>query len=673
MLLALTGLAAECASQIHEDLVCTDAGASALLAHLAVSFDAPPAVKIERASAELQACRRGGGSVAAYVVRFQSAVARCARAGVPRPEAYLGGLLLRHSGLSHEQQVLVQVTAAHTALAPEAPTVVELAAALDRLHGHAVAPAPPAMATITLTTDEHQALLSAGQDRGSAAGRSGPVVCWHCQKPGHVRFHCPARQAGVVAAGRPASASPPVADFVAPGSALLASAVGVPPAGPPASHRVLVFTSVVGEQVLAAGAVPVGVAIIDPGATATLVGADWLRAYLGALPQRMRRQAVRRPASVLFCFGDNRTTLADSHWVIPVLLGGTVRLLGTHVIPGPLPLLLSRPSLRAAQAVLDLEADSLWLKDSHVSVPLKVDSTGHLTLSLLPPREHEALAAASRRADRRRSPPRSRATRSARTAAAETAREVGAAQRMAAAAAAATAAAAEAAAAEAAAAAAPAVTSPAMAAPRPRLSPASPRPRAPRRRGAAGAATRQGAAAASGVFSLTAPSLAGITTANLPAALTHLHRMYAHPGADRLIHLLRAGGLTTSRCAAVARQVTAACSTCRSLRPRPARTVVTLPRPTVFNDTVALDLAELAGRGRFLHLVDLGTRLSQCVVVADKEATTIVRAILDRWVVIYGAPRCVLSDPGAEFHNELFRTMAERFSVRVEATAAQSA
>jgi len=338
--------------------------------------------------------------VAAYAIRFRSAVARCARAGVPLPEAYLGGLLLRHSGLSHAQQVLVQATAAHTALAPAAPTVVEIAAALDHLHGHAVATAPPAMATTTLTTDEHQALLSEDQDRGSAAGWSGPVVCWHCQKPGHVRFHIPARQAGVVAVGLPASASPPVADSVAPGSALLASAEGVPPVPPPAGHRVLVCTSVVGEQVLAAGAVPVGVAIIDPGATARLVGADWLRAYLGALPQRMRRQTVRRRASVLFRFGDDRTNLTDSHWVIPVLLGGTVRLLGTHVIPGPLPLLLSRPSLRAAQDVLDLDADSLWLKDRHVSVALVVDSTGHLTLSLLPPREHEALAASPRRAAR---------------------------------------------------------------------------------------------------------------------------------------------------------------------------------------------------------------------------------------------------------------------------------
>jgi len=676
LLLALTGLAAECASQLHEDLVCPDTGAAALLAHLAISFDAPPAVKIDRASAELHACRRGGGSVAAYVVRFQSAVARCARAGVPLPVADLGGFLMSHSGLSHEQQVVVQVTAAHSALTPATPTVVELAASLDRLHGHAVAAAPPAMATITLTADEHQALLAAGQDRASAVSRSGPVVCWHCHKEGHVRFHCPERKARVVAAGPPASFVPPVADSVEAGSALLASVVGSPPAVSSAGHRVLVCTSVVGAQVLAADALPAGVAIIDPGATATLVGADWLRTYLGALPPLMGRQAVRRSASVLFRFGDDRNTLADSHWVIPVLLGGAVRLLGTHVIPGALPLLLSRPSLRAAQAVLDLAADALWLKDRHVSIPSVVDSAGHHTLSLLPPADHVALAASSRRAPRRRSPPRTRAARSAREAATEAAQEVAAARRMAAASAAAAAAAAEASAAgtaEVAAAAAPAAGSPEAEAPLPCFPPAAPKARAPRRRGAAGATARRGAPAGFGASSLALPSLTGLSDSNLPAVLTHLHRMYAHPGADCLLYLLRAGGLTSSRCVAVARQVTAACPTCRSLRPRPARPVVTLPRPTAFNDTVALDLAELSGRGRFLHLVDLGTLLSQCVVVADKEATTVVRAILDRWVVIYGAPRCVLFDPGAEFHNALFRTLAERFNVRVEATADQSA
>ncbi|OSX73858.1 hypothetical protein BU14_0323s0002 [Porphyra umbilicalis] len=711
LLLALSGLAAECATQLDEDLVCAEAGAAALLAHLAVTFDAPPAVKIERASAELQASRRGSGSVAAYVVRFQSAVARCGRAGVPLPDAYLGGLLLCHSGLSHEQQVVVQVTAAHTAAVPTVPSVAELAAALDRLHGHSSAAESPAMATIHLTADEHQALLAAAQTHGSAAGRTGPIVCWHCHKEGHVRFHCPARKTGTGAAGSPASSETPGPESVAPGSALMASAVGLHPADSPYGPRVLVCTTVAGARVLAADALPAGVAIVDPGATATVVGADWLRAYLGALPSRMRRTAVRRPASVLFRFGDDRTTLAKNHWDIPVVLGGVVRRLGTHVIPGPLPLLLSRPSLRAAEAVLDLTADSLWLKDRHVSIPLVVNSTGHLTINLLPSAAHAALAVSSRRVSRHRSPPRTRSSRSVRAAAAEVTREVAAARRMAAAAAAAQAVAAAAAAdnssaaetaaptaaaegttavareaavtaaaAATAAAPAPAAELPGAAAPQPAPPPAPTRPRARRRAAAARTAVRLDAPslsgatqAASGVPQPTAPSLAGLAASNLPVTLTHLHRLYAHPGADRLIHLLRAGGLTTPASAAVARQVTAACSTCRSLRPRPARAGVTLPRPTAFNDTVALDLAELPGRGRFLHLVDLGTRLSQCVMVADKEAPTIARAVLERWVCIYGAPRCVLSDPGAEFHNELFRTLAERFNMRVETTAAQSA
>ena len=66
---------------------------------------------------------------------------------------------------------------------------------------------------------------------------------------------------------------------------------------------------------------------------------------------------------------------------------------------------------------------------------------------------------------------------------------------------------------------------------------------------------------------------------------------------------------------------------------------MTLPRPTVFNDTVADDLAEVTGRGRFLHMIDLGTRLSRCVVVADKKAPTIVRTLPSVWICVYGAMR----------------------------------
>eukprot|EP00170_Pyropia_yezoensis_P001149 contig_5174_g1153 len=74
-----------------------------------------------------------------------------------------------------------------------------------------------------------------------------------------------------------------------------------------------------------------------------------------------------------------------------------------------------------------------------------------------------------------------------------------------------------------------------------------------------------------------------------------------------------------------------------------------------------------------MHVIDLGTRLSRCVVVADKEATTIVRALLFHWICVYGACLIIVSDPGREFHNALTRLLAERFNIRVDVTAGQSA
>lgn len=98
-----------------------------------------------------------------------------------------------------------------------------------------------------------------------------------------------------------------------------------------------------------------------------------------------------------------------------------------------------------------------------------------------------------------------------------------------------------------------------------------------------------------------------------------------------------------------------------------------MPRETAFNDTIAMDLEELTGWGRFLHIVDLGTRLPRCVVVTDKDATTIVCALLPHWICVFGAPRVVSSGPGRKFHNFLLLLLAERFNIRVDVRAAQSA
>lgn len=85
------------------------------------------------------------------------------------------------------------------------------------------------------------------------------------------------------------------------------------------------------------------------------------------------------------------------------------------------------------------------------------------------------------------------------------------------------------------------------------------------------------------------------------------------------------------------------------------------------------DLAEIAGRGRFLHVIALDTRLSRCMVFNDKQAPTIFRTLLSHWIYVYGECRVVLSDSGREFHNVLLRSLAEGFNIRADVTAGQSA
>lgn len=389
-------------------------------------------------------------------------------------------------------------------------------------------------------------------------------------------------------------------------------------------------------SVLTAAASVVGDVIVDPGATATVVGADWLAMYVGALSEDLRATVISEAASVLFRFGDARTTTAGERWEVPVLLGGDVRRLKTHVIPGGLPLLLSRPALKAARALIDMEDDTIWLKDMGVFLPVHVDKTGHMRFNVLPRLDCSALSVVTRS---RRVSFAPLPSALAPVPATGTPRVGGAPS-------------------------APATVPAATDAATPNTTdtpPASP-------------ADHDGVAPGAPAALRPRDSLAVVMAGpQLAAVIKGLHRTYAHPGADRLVALLHKAGCRDAAISTTVRQVTAACGSCRATRSRPPRAVVTLPRPTLFNDTLAMDLAEVSKRGAFLHIIDLGTRLSRCVVIQDKEAPTVVRAFLSYWICVYGACRVILSDPGREFHNALMRVLSERFNIRVDVTAAQSA
>ena len=107
-----------------------------------------------------------------------------------------------------------------------------------------------------------------------------------------------------------------------------------------------------------------------------------------------------------------------------------------------------------------------------------------------------------------------------------------------------------------------------------------------------------------------------------------LHTQYGHSSVVRLNELLRTVG---AQDAEVFEAVTAAvdrCDACKRTAPRLPRSLAAIPRALQFNDTLAVYLAHVVPGGNFLHIVDLSTRVSKAVAIANKEATTVARALL---------------------------------------------
>ena len=153
-----------------------------------------------------------------------------------------------------------------------------------------------------------------------------------------------------------------------------------------------------------------------------------------------------------------------------------------------------------------------------------------------------------------------------------------------------------------------------------------------------------------------------------------LHRQFAHATLKSLMNLIENADEELRNDTELHNEIENAvknCETCQKYKKSPPRPIVGLPMATRFQEIVAMDLKFYQGN-TILHVIDHLTRLSNAILIPDKQPKTIINALLTHWIAIYGSSEKFLFDNGGEFANEDMINMAERFGITIKTTAAES-
>ena len=304
--------------------------------------------------------------------------------------------------------------------------------------------------------------------------------------------------------------------------------------------------------------------MIDCGCTKTVCGTPWLNSYLETLSRSDQLLIEYHPDNTKFRFGDGPLFTSKKLAIIPVQLGSQKFKLISSVVECDVPLLLSRVSLKRADATIDFKSDELWIAGDKIEV--KESKSGHLCVPLI--------------------------TRNVK----QTVKQV--------------------------------------------------------------------------MFSCPLQKddddKANITK------IEKLHKQFAHPTAEKLKELIRNSGVVDKKIFKIVDAVTDKCDTCKRFKRPPLRPVVSMPLASEFNEVVALDI-KFIDQVPILHMIDHATRYSMSCRIRNKRAETIVEAVMNHWIRIFGSPsQYFLSDNGGEFVNSEVRELCAKFNLKLETTGAEA-
>ena len=174
------------------------------------------------------------------------------------------------------------------------------------------------------------------------------------------------------------------------------------------------------------------------------------------------------------------------------------------------------------------------------------------------------------------------------------------------------------------------------------------------------------------VLAVTQGSLLGDEKKEIKKKALKLHRQFSHCTAAQLKNVLKTAGIAKEEYDDIIDEVSESCDTClkyKKVKPRP---VVGLPRGRYFNDMVAMDLKKLHSDCTILHMIDMATRYSAAGIVKHKDKTTVVKAIFEKWISLFGTPNKFMADNGGEFSNEEYVDLCENVNIETQFSAAES-
>ena len=119
-------------------------------------------------------------------------------------------------------------------------------------------------------------------------------------------------------------------------------------------------------------------AIVDSGCVTTVCGNPWADTFIDSLSPELRSQIEVQPSNQTFTFGDGKTYTSKRKIKLPCWLGGLRGEFYTDVIDCNIPLLLSRKSMKAIDAVLHFKKEEMTIQGggTHQTINYKIRSSG---------------------------------------------------------------------------------------------------------------------------------------------------------------------------------------------------------------------------------------------------------------------------------------------------------